>query len=83
MSTTRHTDTPPDDRTLIRLGRAAWAVVGIAALLAAAWWLATRLAVVVVPVLLALFPAALLAPAVGWLHRHRLPRSLATVWSWW
>lgn len=62
----------------MRLGRYAWASLGIAGLLVLGWLLAGLLAVVVVPLLLALFPAALLAPAVGWLNRHRLPRPLAT-----
>jgi predicted PurR-regulated permease PerM len=34
--------------------------------------------IVVVPLLIALLLSALLAPAVGWLRRGRLPRSLAT-----
>jgi putative heme transporter len=65
-------------RPLVRLGRAAWAMLGIAGLVALALLVASRLTVVVVPLLLALFPAALLAPAVGLLHRGRLPRPLAT-----
>ena len=63
-------DRPP----LVRIGRLAWAVLGIAGVFVLGWLVATRLAVVVVPLLLALFPAALLSPAVGLLHRHRLPR---------
>lgn len=64
---------------LLRIGRFAWALLGIAGVFVLAWLVATRLAVVVVPLLLALFPAALLAPAVGLLHRHRVPRALATL----
>jgi putative heme transporter len=63
---------------LLRFGRCAWAVLGIVGVAVLAWLLAGRLAVVVVPLVLALFPAALLAPAVGWLHRHRVPRAAAT-----
>jgi predicted PurR-regulated permease PerM len=37
-----------------------------------------RLSIVIVPLLIALLLTALLAPAVGWLRRARLPRSLAT-----
>lgn len=67
------------DRPSVRVGLAAWAALGVAGVVVLAWMLATRLAVVTVPLLLALFPAALLAPAVGWLHRHRWPRALATL----
>lgn len=63
---------------MVRFGRIAWAVLGIAGLFALALLVASRLTVVVIPLVLALFPAALLAPAVEWLHRHRLPRPLAT-----
>jgi predicted PurR-regulated permease PerM len=69
----------PGQARLLRIGRHAWATLGIAGVLALAWWLAGLLAVVVVPLLLALFPAALLSPAVGWLNRHRWPRPLATM----
>ncbi|WP_219416297.1 AI-2E family transporter [Pseudonocardia nigra] len=48
-------------------------------LVVVAWMLAARLALVVVPMILALFPAALLAPAVGWLDRLRVPRPLAVL----
>ena len=64
---------------LLRLGASAWALLGIAGVLVVGWLLVTRLSVVVVPMLLALFPAALLGPAVNWLNRHRVPRPLATV----
>jgi predicted PurR-regulated permease PerM len=68
-----------DNHTLIRLGSFAWALLGIAGLLVLGWLLATRLMVVVIPLLLALFPTALLAPVVNWLNRHRVPRPLATL----
>ncbi len=64
---------------LVRFGGIAWALLGIAGLLVLGWLVANRLAVVVVPMLLALFPAALLAPAVNWLNRYRIPRPLATL----
>lgn len=66
-------------RSLVRWGHFAWALLGIAGVLVLGWLLVTRLSVVVVPMLLALFPAALLVPAVDWLDRHRVPRPLATV----
>ena len=38
----------------------------------------SQLSVVVIPVAVALLLAALLAPMVSWLHRHKVPRALAT-----
>ena len=67
------------DHLLLRLGGFAWALLGVVGVFVVGWLLVTRLSVVVVPMLLALFPAALLAPTVNWLNRHRLPRPLATV----
>lgn len=64
---------------LVRLGGYAWALLGIAGLLVLGWLLASRLTVVVVPLLLALFPAAVLVPVVNWLNRHRVPRPLAAL----
>lgn len=63
----------------MRWGVIAWALAGIVVLLVFGWLAASWLAVVVVPLLLALFPAALLEPAVNWLNRHRVPRPLATL----
>ncbi|MDQ3763809.1 MAG: AI-2E family transporter [Actinomycetota bacterium] len=63
----------------MRLGGFAWALLGIAGLLVLGWLVVSRLAVVLIPMLLALFPAALLEPAVDWLNRHRIPRPLATL----
>lgn len=60
-------------------GRLAWAVLGIIAVAVLVWIAASRLAFVVVPLLLALFPAAALAPMVHWLTRHRVPRSVAAL----
>ena len=53
---------------LIVIGIVAWALIKIIG--------AVR--IVVIPLLIALLLSALLAPAVGWLLRSRLPRSLAT-----
>lgn len=38
-----------------------------------------QLSIVVIPVAIALLLAALLAPIVSWLHRHKVPRALATI----
>ncbi|MGH3916489.1 MAG: AI-2E family transporter [Pseudonocardiaceae bacterium] len=73
--------TQPEQRkdAMLRAGRLAWAAVGIIAVAVLLWIAMSRLAVVVVPLLLALFPAAALAPLVGWLTRHRVPRALAAL----
>jgi putative heme transporter len=53
---------------LIVIGIVAWALLRVIG----------RIQIVVVPVLISLLLSALLAPAVGWLRRGRLNRSLAT-----
>jgi putative heme transporter len=62
-----------DEPTLMRAGRSAWAVLGILGVLAVAGLLAARVALVLMPVVFALFPAALLAPATAWLKQRGLP----------
>lgn len=83
MEPIRETDPVTQDRVetggggLLRAGRIAWALLGLAGLLVIGWLVAFRLAVVVVPLVLALFPAAVLSPVVDRLARHRVPRPLA------
>lgn len=64
---------------MVRAGRTAWAVLGIVGLLVVGWLVVSHLAVVVVPMLLALFPAAALAPVVSWLTRHRVPQPVGAL----
>ncbi len=64
---------------LVRWGVAAWAFVG---LVVVGWMLAMvagTLSIVVVPLVLALFPAALLSPVSEWLIDQRVPPSLASL----
>lgn len=70
---------PPRPERLWLLGRTAWALVGVALVVALLGYLASALALVVVPVILALFPATLLAPVSGWLRRRGLPPALAAL----
>jgi predicted PurR-regulated permease PerM len=56
-----------------------WRLLVIVSIAAVFLWLLGRLHRVVVPVAIALLLAALLSPAVGWLRRHGVHRSLATV----
>jgi putative heme transporter len=67
------------ERPLIRIGRYAWAALGVALLVAVVGFVAGQISVVVVPVILALFPAALLLPVADWLCRHRVPGALASL----
>lgn len=53
---------------LIVIGVVAWSLITVVA----------RIRIVIIPLVVALLLSALLAPAVGWLLRARLPRSLAT-----
>jgi putative heme transporter len=76
---------PPDDveafvpRTLRISAALGWRLLVVAAALAVIGTVVAYLAAIVVPVAIALLLAALLAPAVGWLTRHHVPRALATV----
>ncbi|HVM14180.1 MAG TPA: AI-2E family transporter [Egibacteraceae bacterium] len=75
----------PDEPTgeerppLLNAGRYAWAAVGIVALLVVAGLAAGRLSLVIVPLVVALFPAALLEPVADFLKRVGLPAALASL----
>ena len=64
-------------RPVIRTGLYAWAVLGIVGVLIVAGRVAGLLTIVVVPMILALFPAAVLAPLVSRLRRAGFPPALA------
>lgn len=64
---------------VVRAGRTAWAVLGVVGLLVVAWFVASHLSVVIVPLLLALFPAAALVPVVSWLRRRGVPRPVGAL----
>jgi putative heme transporter len=67
----------PGPTRLWRAGRTAWALVGIALAVAVLGLIAGELTLVIVPVVLALFPATLLVPVAGWLQRRGVPDALA------
>jgi putative heme transporter len=78
-------DRRPDDRVesttaqgILRAGRLAWAAVGLVVTLVVLGLLAGQLTLVVVPLVIALFPAALLWPVASFLKRHKVPASLAS-----
>ncbi|MFP4311339.1 MAG: AI-2E family transporter [Nitriliruptoraceae bacterium] len=64
---------------LTRAGRAAWALLGLAGVLVLLGIIAGRLSLVVVPLILALFPATLLDPVARWLKARSVPDSLAAL----
>jgi predicted PurR-regulated permease PerM len=55
-----------------------WRIVLIAAAIVGLLWVLGKILLVVVPLTIALLLTALLSPVVGWLRRHRFPRSLGT-----
>lgn len=68
---------PEDDAVDPTVRKAAawtWRLLVLGAGVLATLWLMDRLAVIVVPVALAVMLSALLVPAVDWLDRHRVPR---------
>ena len=63
----------------IRIGVYAWACIGIAILLVGLGYVLGALAVLVIPLVLALFPAAILVPPTQWMKARGLPASLAAL----
>lgn len=55
-----------------------WRLIVVLAAIAAVSWIISRLAIVAIPVAIALLLAALMAPAVSYLHRKHVPKGLAT-----
>lgn len=64
-----------------KVGASAWGLLGIVAILALVGWLAGRLSLLVVPLILALFPATLLVPVAAKLRSLGAPSSLAAIAS--
>jgi predicted PurR-regulated permease PerM len=62
---------------LVEAGRRAWAVAGIVLVAVLLSLALSRISVVVIALLIALFPAALLAPGVSWLRSRGAPSGLA------
>ncbi len=70
--------TPLLHRPVLRGGLYAWALLGLCGIAVVASRAATVLAIVIVPLILALFPAAVLAPLVRRLTARRVPDAAAT-----
>lgn len=64
-------------RGVRHVGRIAWSVLGILGVVALSGLILRQLALVVVPLVLALFPATLLVPVSRLLERWKVPRTLA------
>lgn len=64
---------------LSRAGATAWAVLGIVGVLVLLGFVTARLSLIAIPLVLALFPATLLAPVAGRLKAWGTPDSLAAV----
>lgn len=62
-----------------RAGRVAWAIVGMLVVLAVAGFVVSKVALVVIPLVIALFPAAILLPLHERLRRLRLPGAAAAL----
>ncbi len=70
---------PLSQRPLVRAGAFSWSLVGVLLLAAVALFVVGRLSVVVVPLVIALFPAAVLVPPAQRLKRRGLPDSAAAL----
>jgi len=66
---------------IARAGRAAWAVIGIGGVLVLVAVVSARLSLILIPVVLALFPATLLAPVASRLKGWGTPDSVASLAS--
>jgi putative heme transporter len=71
----------PGTARVWRLGRTSWAVVGILLFAAVIGYVLSLMPLVVIPLVLALFPATLLTPVAGWLRRIGAPDALAAIAS--
>jgi putative heme transporter len=67
------------DRALVRVGAYAWAALGLLLVVVAVGRLLSVLSVLVIPLLLALFPAALLTPPTDRLKRQGAPPAVAAL----
>jgi putative heme transporter len=61
------------------IGFTAWLLVGVALFLVGSVWLLALTNVIVVPVIAAGVIAAVAAPVVAWLERHRVPRPVGAI----
>src|SRR5687767_689525 len=67
------------DQPLVRAGVISWSVLGVGLIVIAIALVLRQLTVVVVPLVLALFPAAVLVPPTAALRRRGVPAGLAAL----
>lgn len=67
------------DNSVVRAGVASWSIIGIVIVAIGVGFVLTRLTVVVVPLVLALFPAAVLVPPTSALKRRGMAPGLAAL----
>lgn len=67
------------DSSLLRLGRHAWALLGVAGVAVLLLLVLREVTVIAVPLVVALFPAAVLAPVAAALKRRGLPAGLVAL----
>jgi putative heme transporter len=74
---------PVSDRQarLWRAGRTGWALLVVAAAIGVAAYVASFLTLLIIPVVLALFPATLLVPVAAWMKDKGVPAAVAAVLS--
>lgn len=68
-----------EQATYLRLGRYAWATLGLVGVLVVLGIVIGELALLFVPLVIALFPAALLMPVAQWLKRIGVPAAIASL----
>lgn len=69
----------PAEPLYLRVGRYGWASLGLAGTAVVIGIVLGRLSLIIIPIVLALFPAALLMPAARWLKARGLPPSAASL----
>jgi predicted PurR-regulated permease PerM len=63
------------------IGLTSWLLVGVALFLVGMVWLASLTQTIVAPVVTAAVVAAVGSPLIAWMHRHRIPRPLAAIFT--
>lgn len=67
------------DAVLLRVGRRAWALLGLAGVVVVGYLLLREVSIVATPLVVALFPAAVLWPVAAWLKARGWPGTAASL----
>lgn len=67
------------DAGLLRAGRRAWAALGVFGVVVLVYLLLREVSIIATPLVVALFPAAVLWPVAAWLKRRGLPAALVAL----